>query len=74
MTTSRMKAKGWALVFEDQIDMRTVSSTRHAVIVNWLFANCRVPLADMTDEEIEQLWKVHGAEATVAEIIIEGKE
>ena len=67
------KARGYAVVMDDKIDMRTVSATRRAAIVNWLVANavCMVYLWT-TDDEIEVLWaryntanRAHVTEVTI---------
>ena len=65
------KAEGYAVILGDEIDVRTVSPTRRAAIVNWLVVNRRVPILNSTtDEQIEQLWNKHGGDATVAAVEI----
>jgi hypothetical protein len=47
----------WAIVHDDQIDIRTVSLTRRAAIVNWLVTKRSVPIYNaMTDDHIERIW------------------
>jgi len=65
------KAEGYAVIYDDEIDVLTVSETRHAAIVNWLIVNRRTPIFNSTtDEQIEQLWNEHGGDATVAAVEI----
>ncbi len=53
-----MKATGYAVVCNSEIDMRTVGPTRRAAIVNWLYIH-GLPLYRLTtDEEIEAFWDV----------------
>ncbi len=57
----------WAVKEGDKINIRTVSDTRRAAIVNWLVVVPRVMIYNhMTDAEIESLWKHRPG---VAEII-----
>lgn len=51
-------SEGWGVLTDDGIDMRTVSDTRRAAIVNWLCASeaCLVHRGT-TDERIEQIWQ-----------------
>ena len=51
-------SEGWGVLGDDGIDMRTVSDTRRAAIVNWLCATgaCLVHRGT-TDERIEQIWQ-----------------
>ncbi|HXA85768.1 MAG TPA: hypothetical protein VNZ47_11870 [Candidatus Dormibacteraeota bacterium] len=61
------KAVGWAVMNPEGIDMRTVSDTRRAAIVNWLVAGCGIFITRFhTDSEIERLWREHcgASEAT----------
>ena len=65
------KAEGYAVVYNDKIDVLTVSETRRAAIVNWLVVNRRIPILNSTtDEQIEQLWNEHSGDATVAAVEI----
>jgi hypothetical protein len=50
-------AQGWAVVEGDLIDLRTVSETRRAAIVNWLVVRPRIMVyASWDDEDIEYQW------------------
>ncbi len=67
-----MRATGYAVVCDSEIDMRTVSPTRRAAIVNWLYVH-GIPLyCSTTDEEIEAFWDVlmaqHGAICASVEV------
>lgn len=50
---------GWAVVDEaGNIDIRTVSDTRRAAIVNWLVTHGTMVFNHTTDEQIEDLWSI----------------
>lgn len=53
-------AEGWAVIDGSGINVRTVSDSRRAAIVNWLVTNGYMILAHHTDEEIERLWEQAG--------------
>jgi methyl coenzyme M reductase beta subunit len=65
-------ARGYAVIEQGQIDIRSVSPTRRAAIVNWLVTAKRlVATHNTTDEQIERAWQAHkgGAEAVIVTII-----
>lgn len=66
MTDKRVK--GYAVITNDKIDMRTVSETRRAAIVNWIVVEGgRMVFNATTDEEIEQMWgELHGTSQVAA--------
>lgn len=64
-------ARGWAVVDDGLIDVRTVSLTRRAAIVNWLVTHGVVIGSTYSDEQIEALWFVHKVEAECKEVEIE---
>ncbi len=50
-------AKGWAVAEDGVFDIRSVSPTRRAALVNWLHVNV-VPIpAAARDDEIEAAWR-----------------
>ncbi len=50
------KEEAYAVIRDDKIDVRTVSESRRAAIVNWLVVACDCPVFNVTtDEEIERL-------------------
>lgn len=52
-----MKAKGWAVYDNGQINVATVSPKRRGAIVNWLVAERALMIFnENTDEEIEEIW------------------
>lgn len=52
-----MEADGWAVIEDVGIDVRSVSPTRRAAIVNWLVTRGdRMVWPKTTDKEIEQMW------------------
>lgn len=51
------KADGWAVIKNGKINVRTVSDTRRASLVNWLVTDGGVLVtAAWTDEMIEAAW------------------
>ena len=65
---SDKRVKGYAVIANEKIDMRTVSDTRRAAIVNWLVVEGgRMVFSTTTDEEIEQMWvELRGTSRVVA--------
>ena len=60
------KAAAYAVVENEKIDVRTVSETRRAAIVNWLVVSRRIPIfLGTTDEEIEEIWDKFSGDAIV---------
>lgn len=50
-----MGAKGFAVIHEGQIDVRTVSPTEMGAMVNWLTAACRIlPVRGVADSIVRQ--------------------
>lgn len=50
--------EGWAVTDETGIDIKTVSATRRAAIVNWIVVKQRLPITTMhSDAQIEALWQ-----------------
>jgi hypothetical protein len=53
-------ARGYAVVENGSIDMRTVSPTRRGAVVNWLVVRGGQMITNsMSDGEIEELWVHH---------------
>lgn len=53
-----MTVIGWAVVERGEVNIRTVSDTRRAAIVNWLVVDRRVLVTTaMADHQIERLWQ-----------------
>lgn len=65
------KERAFAVIVGEKIDVRTVSDTRRAAIVNWLVVDrgCLILRTD-TDEQIEHLWKQEQGDAIVASVEI----
>jgi hypothetical protein len=56
-----MSASGWAVVRNNKINVRTVSPSRQAAIVNWLCVECGMLLTDLaTEYQIDQEWESNG--------------
>jgi hypothetical protein len=65
-------AVGYAVVDDDGINVRTVSPTRRAAIVNWLLIECGLLAMQITtDVEIEQAWNAHRDTANVRTVGIQ---
>lgn len=65
MATNDYK-EGFGIVEFDGLDMRTVSPTRRATIINWLVVQANQMISSRhTDEQIESLWDEHRGEAMV---------
>ena len=67
-------ATGWAIRLSDgEIDVRTVSPTRRAAIVNWLVLNGTEISIMWTDDQIEAAWKAKGLYVHDIEVDIQQK-
>ena len=65
------RERAFAVIMDEKIDVRTVSETRRAAIVNWLVVSCGCPVFNFTtDEEIERLWRGHSEGAAVGRVEI----
>jgi hypothetical protein len=55
------ETKGWAVIKNDHIYVKTVSDTRRAAIINWLVTEKQVIVkAYNTDADIEDMWRHFG--------------
>lgn len=67
-------ATGWAIRLSDgKIDVRTVSPTRRAAIVNWLCVHGMTPTIHATDADIEATWLAYGQYVQDIEVDIQQK-
>lgn len=67
-------SNGWAIRLSDgTIDVRTVSPTRRAAIVNWLCVNGIMPTVHATDAAIEAMWLAQGQYVHDIEVTIQQK-
>lgn len=67
-------AKGWAVIDDRGLNVKTVSPTKRAAIVNWLTLTTLPIREDHTDEEIEYLFERYGTgpgRATVQRVKIQ---
>lgn len=63
---------GWAVKEGDVINIRTVSDTRRAAIVNWLVIVPKVMIYNhMTDDEIESRWLWYSSKSSDNVFVIE---
>jgi hypothetical protein len=68
-------SSGWAVIVSGEIDVRSVSPTRRAAIVNWLYLNGYKPLDRWEDRFIEHVWhNSHPSTVDVIEVTINPKE
>jgi hypothetical protein len=68
-----MQAHGWAVVDQHGINVRSVSPTRRAAIINWLVANCGMAVwSGASDAVIETWWRdrAGSAGASVVQVTI----
>ena len=66
-----MQAKGWAVIEYGEINVRSISPTRRAAIVNWLCTEASAVLSNAaTDIEIEELWATKRGTAVVGKVMI----
>lgn len=69
-----MNTLAFAVVLNQQIDVRTVSPTYRAATVNWLVTNKEIMIYNSTtDLRIEQLWQKHKGKAVVEQIVLKRK-
>lgn len=66
------EAIGWAVVASGaRIYVRTVSDTRRAAIINWLVTEKHQSITMFHgDEQIERMWKHHGAYVDCRQVTI----
>jgi hypothetical protein len=71
-----MTQGGWAVNTEDGgINMRTVSDTRRAAIVNWLCDEAKyLVLQGASDDEIEKIWEHRRGRALAVPVIVMMKD
>lgn len=72
----QIETRGWAVVQDGKIMVRTVSPTRRAAIVNWLYTyGGRTVLDRHSDKEIDAMWLTATAKSavTVCEVTIAAK-
>lgn len=69
-----VEAEGWAVIQDGKIDVRTISPTRRAAIVNWLVVRGRCWISTSTsDSQIEEYWRENRLDHEVAEVAIRAK-
>jgi hypothetical protein len=69
-----MNTLAFAVVLNDQIDVKTVSPSYRAATVNWLVVNKGKMIYDHhTDEHIEGLWQRYKGRAVVEQIVLKRK-
>jgi hypothetical protein len=62
---------GWGVVGPAGLNVRTISDTRRAAIVNWLVTDAHILLLQShTDDDIERLWNEYREDATVERVKI----
>lgn len=69
-----MEADGWAIIEDIGIDVRSVSPTRRAAIVNWLVTRKGIMIYHTTtDEQIEAMWKATHDDAEAMPVKVTAK-
>jgi hypothetical protein len=69
-----MQADGWAIIECVGIDVRSISPTRRAAIVNWLVVRRNVYITTSWDDaRIEHIWQSLKGEAEAVEVIVRTK-
>ena len=68
-----MKVKGFAVVHEGAIDIRTVSDTSSAAKINWLVCYGWMVLAKETDETIHQKFEQYRGISYVTPVEVASK-
>ncbi len=64
-------AEGWAVVDDKGINVRTVSESRRAAIINWLVVEAQLHILNAhTDEQVDAMWNAHRGSATVKQVRI----
>ena len=63
MGSAILECGGWAVIDEDGINIKTVSDTRRAAIVNWLCVKWGLLATTLTtDAAIERAWKARSGD------------
>jgi hypothetical protein len=66
-----MKAEAWAVVEGGKINIRSVSPTRRAAIVNWLCTEVKMlALNTATDVDIERVWEANKGSAEATKVVV----
>ena len=69
-----MNTLAFAVIVNQQIDVKTVSPSHQAAIINWLVVAKKIMIYDhTTDTQIEALWKKHKGRAVVEQIVLKRK-
>jgi len=64
-------AMGFAVVDEEGLNVKTVSLTRRAAMVNWLVVKHKLAIYyNSTDEWIGELWRTHKGDARCVAVSI----
>jgi hypothetical protein len=70
----QMQAEGWAIIESTGIDVRSISPTRRAAIVNWLVVRRNIYITTSWDDaRIEHIWQSLKGEAEAVEVIVRTK-
>ncbi len=67
-----LSTQGWAVADPDGLNIKTVSETRRAAIVNWLVVEKGVGIFNTTnDEQIEMAWRNLCGPSEVMEVTVQ---
>lgn len=65
-------AKGYAVLKDGEISVRTVSPTPIAAMVNWLIVDARILIIHGTpDEEVRRVWEKYRGDADVVPVVMQ---
>lgn len=65
------RANAWAVVDNGGINVRSVSPTRRAALVNWLVTERQLQATIFaTDDDIERMWQANKGDALVSEVAV----
>jgi hypothetical protein len=68
-------AQGWAIALDGQINIRTVSDTPRAAVVNWLVTEANQPIwASMTDDDIQHIWDKLRGSCVIVKVLVMAPE
>jgi hypothetical protein len=70
-SAQRIYSEGWGVVDQNGINMKSVSETRRAALINWLAATNRAYITNvLTDDALNALWEERRGNAQVQRVRI----
>jgi len=66
-----MKTEAWAVIDNGGINIRSVSPTRRAALVNWLVVERQLQATIFaTDDDIERMWEANKGDAAATKVAV----